>query len=98
LQELLTLAVVLEGGVGVVKAATISLNDQAGVSPKEVGLESTTADTEGDVDLGRRKSPLTAHAKEQPLQIAASPLGLRMKFLKDEAKPRNPTATTAVAQ
>ncbi|HWI94611.1 MAG TPA: hypothetical protein VNS60_00930 [Solirubrobacterales bacterium] len=95
MQELLSLAVVLEGGVGVMKAATIGLNDQAGVSPKEIGLKSATADVERDVDLGRREPTLAAHAEEHALQFTASSPRLRMKIVEDRAKACNSTATTA---
>jgi hypothetical protein len=84
LQELLSLAVVLESRVGVVKATTVSLDDQASITPEEVGLELTTADVEGDVDLGRRKPPSAAHAEKHALQFTASPLGLRVKFVENE--------------
>jgi hypothetical protein len=96
LQELLSLAVVLKGRVGVMEATTVSLDDQAGVAPEEVRFEVATADVERDVDLWGWKSGLTAHSQEQPLQFAASPSRLGMKFVKDETKPRDtaPTTTT----
>ncbi len=95
LQELLTPAIVLEGRVGVVEATAVGLDNQAGVAPKEVRLEPAATDVEGDVDLGRRKPAFAAHAEEHALQFAARPPRLRMKFVKNETKPRNPTTTTA---
>ena len=98
LQELLSLAVMLESRIGVVKAAAIGLDNQAGVAPEEVRLDPPTTDVEGNVDLGRRKLSLAAHAKKDALQFATGPLRFRMKFVEEEAKPRNPTATTAAAE
>lgn len=80
------------------EAATVGLDDQAGVSPEEVRLEPTTADVEGDVDLGCRKPTLAAHAQEHPLQFAACPLGLRMKLVENQAKPRDPAPTTTTPE
>jgi hypothetical protein len=98
LQELLSPAVVLESGVGVMKAAAVGLNDQAGVSPEEVGLEPTTADTERHVDLGCLESAVGTHAEKHALQFAASPLGLRVKFVENEAKPCDPTPAMTTLQ
>jgi len=98
LQELLTLAIVLESGVGVVKAATVGLDDQAVVSPEEVRFEPTTADLKGDVDLGSRKPALTAHAEEHTLQFTASPPRLRMEFIKDKTEPRDTATASATPE
>jgi hypothetical protein len=46
LQALLSPAIMVERGVGVVKAATVRFHDQPGITPEEIGLESTIADIE----------------------------------------------------
>jgi hypothetical protein len=88
----------LEGRVGVVKATTIGLDDQAGVAPEEVRLEPMTADAEWNVDLGRWKLSPAAHAKEDALQFTTGPPRFRMEFVENAAKPRNPAATAAAAK
>jgi hypothetical protein len=95
LQLLLSLAIILEGRIGVVKAAAVGLDDQARGAPEEVGLEPTPADIQGNVHLGRWESAAGAHAEKHALQFAASLLGVRMKLVKDQAEPRNATPATA---
>ena len=78
------------------KAAAVGLNDQAGVSPEEVRLEPTTADLERHIDLGWLESAVNTHTEKHALQFAASPLGLRVKLVENEAKPCDsaPATTT----
>jgi hypothetical protein len=85
LQVLLSAAIILEGRIGVVKAATVGLDDQARVAPEKVRLEPTPANIQGNVHLRRGESTAGTHVKKHALQFAPGPLGLRMQLVKDEA-------------
>src|SRR5262245_43561157 len=98
LKTLLSTAVALESGIGVVIATTVCFDDQASVTPEEVGFQATTTDIEGHVDLGLGKAALAAHAKEQSLQLASGPLGLRVEFVEKEAEAGDPAAAPAASQ
>ena len=76
-------------------ATTVGLDNQPGVAPEEIRHQLATLDPYLYVDLwlGQRRS--LAHAKELPLHLTSSPLGVRADFVQQHAEPGNPTTAPA---
>jgi hypothetical protein len=98
LQLLLPPAVLLERRVCVVIAAAVSFDDEARITPKEVGLDPPTTNLKLNVHLWLRKAGSLAHPEKPPLQFAASSLFLRMEFIEEKTKPSNPSTAPTTAK
>jgi hypothetical protein len=95
LETLLSPPIMLEGRVGVVKAATVRFHDQTSIPPEEIWLERAGPDAERDVDLGSRQSCARAHTQEQSLQLTAGSLGVRMDLVEQHAQTSHATPAPA---
>jgi hypothetical protein len=93
LKALLPAPVIDERGVGVVEAATISLEDQPLVSPEEVRLQCAAFHPQGDVHLGLGQADLKADVKKHPLELASASFVLGMNFIEEPAKTGNSSPT-----
>jgi len=96
---LLATAVVLEGGVGAVKAHAVGLYDQPLAPPEKIRLVCSPAGAKRDIHLRPRKTRPVAHTEEHSLQLATRPLGLGMNPIEEHAKSSDPsTPSTAPDQ
>ncbi len=77
---------------------TVRFDDEADITPEEIGLEPTATCEERSVDLGLGETTLATHAKEEALQLAASPFGLGMNLIEEHAQPGDPPAATAAPE
>ncbi len=95
LKALLAPPVVLERRVGVVKATTVSFDDEARIAPQKVRHQAHTACIESDVDLGSGNAGSLAHTKELPLQLTPGPLRIRAYLVEQHPQAGNAAAPPA---
>jgi len=96
LEQLLSLAILLECGCGVVIPTTVGFDYQPGIAPEKIRLKSATINFKGSIDFWRREIGANAHPQEEPLQVAAGSLRLGMQFVEHQAKSRDPAPPPAV--